>query len=463
MFNWKTYFMVLMAVLLIGCALDEPYDDEFFDEEFDDGAEFDDEFADDEFFDDEEFDDEPLDDEPLDDEFEDDAFEDEFEDESETDAEEFAAVNFSVPTDDIRILEFDTKGDSYLEASFSIEADDVSFLIYARAADVDELVYFTELLDPSGEFIYLADLDSNEVDGPAFGDEWLENQGEAALYLPTAPQFELESGEYQVVVQTDGSPLTEAGVIIRSGVVDDQVQALDINIWPVTTSATFADEGFEETFAAAIRRPMDELLQPHDLMIGNINFFAVTDADVDEYAEIRLPDDEEGDGRNYLADVCLTAGQVMGSGRAVNLVIVDQILNLDGEDTGTAGISSGLPGTVLMADSPQSCVIVSWFAFEDSYEEQAGNIIHEASHLMSLTHTSEADGAFFDPFTDTPECDIDSYDNDGDEEVDEFECDIEGGARNYMFYSGDISFAPFEMSADQAWTLRRHLLFYPAD
>jgi hypothetical protein len=159
----------------------------------------------------------------------------------------------------------------------------------------------------------------------------------------------------------------------------------------------------------------------------------------------------------------LQAGQNMGYGRAINLVIVNEILDLSGEDTGTAGISSGLPGTVMVTDSPQSCVIVSWFAFEDSYEEQAGNIIHEASHLMSLTHTSEADGTYFDLFTDTPECDVDSFDADGNEEIDEFECDLQGGARNYMFYSGDISFAPFVMSADQAWTLRRHPLFYPAD
>lgn len=444
MYNWKTYFMVMMAVLLLGCALDEPYDDEFFDDEFAD------EFADDEFGNDEAL-------------FEDEFGDEEFAEESDGNVDAPTAVNSSVVTDDIRVVVFDTRDDSYLEANFTIEADDVSFLIYARAADVDELVYFTELLGPAGEFIYLADLDTNEVDGLAFGNEWLENQGEAALYLPTAPQFELEAGEYQVVVQTDGAPLTEAGVIIRSGLVDDQIQALDLNIWPVTTSATFAEEGYEDTFAAAIRPPMDELLQPHDLIIGNINFFAATDGDIDDFAEIRLPDDEEGDDRNYLADVCLAAGRIMGSGRAVNLVIVDQILSLEGEDTGTAGISSGLPGTVMVTDSPQSCVIVSWFAFEDSYEEQAGNIIHEASHLMSLTHTSEADGSFFDPFIDTPECDIDTYDKDGNEEVDEFECDLEGGARNYMFYSGDISFAPFVMSADQAWTLRRHPLFYAAD
>lgn len=411
MHNWKNFIVVLLALLLLGCAFDETVEEPTFEEEL---------------------------------------------------LEEEGSETFYDSNDDIRIIEFNIEEDNYLEAEFTVEEDDISILIYGRAADTNELVYFTELLGPDDEFIYLGDLDSEEVEAAAFGNEWLENKGEASLYLPTAPQYELEPGTYQVVIQSDYSPLTEAGVIIRSGAVDDIEQALDINIWPVTTSETFAEAGFEDHFAAAISEPMDELLRPHGLQIGQITFFEATEGDIDDFSVLYLPDDGEEEDVNSLGEVCLIAAEVMGMDRALNLVIVDEILNLEGEDTGTAGMSSGLPGTVLIPDSPQSCVVVSWLAFEDSYEEQASNIIHEASHLMSLSHTTEADGTYFDLFSDTPECPVEEYDEDNNEEIDEYECDAAGGAHNYMFYSGDISFAPFEMSEEQAWVLRRHPLFYAA-
>jgi hypothetical protein len=43
--------------------------------------------------------------------------------------------------------------------------------------------------------------------------------------------------------------------------------------------------------------------------------------------------------------------------------------------------------------------------------------------------------------------------------IDDFECDIDGGAKNFLFYGGVYLYLPFEMSPDQAKSLRRHPLF----
>jgi len=68
-----------------------------------------------------------------------------------------------------------------------------------------------------------------------------------------------------------------------------------------------------------------------------------------------------------------------------------------------------------------------------------------------------------------PQCDAATYDGRDDAlfgvlgiidgENTDFECSIEGGAKNFLFYSGVPQFLPYEMSADQAKILRRHPLF----
>jgi hypothetical protein len=103
---------------------------------------------------------------------------------------------------------------------------------------------------------------------------------------------------------------------------------------------------------------------------------------------------------------------------------------------------------------------VSYEAYGEDFENQAYNILHEGGHFMSLPHTTESDGGLFDIFDDTPECSAEDFDEDGDGFVDDFECDIDGGANNLMFWSGEPDYAPFILSDAQAWVLRRHPLFY---
>ncbi len=108
------------------------------------------------------------------------------------------------PTDDIELF------------YFTIEPGDVSVLFYAAAEDPTDNVIIVELIGPNGETLYIAN-DDGDVTGEMFRDKLIIGRHEVAMYLPNASQFELEPGEYSVVVLTEyESKISEAGIIVRS-------------------------------------------------------------------------------------------------------------------------------------------------------------------------------------------------------------------------------------------------------
>ncbi len=70
---------------------------------------------------------------------------------------------------------------------------------------------------------------------------------------------------------------------------------------------------------------------------------------------------------------------------------------------------------------------------------------------MSLSHTTESNGAVFDLFSDTKECRLARYDYSGSGIVNQFECEEYADGENFMFYFSTGQ----TMSSGQAWVLRR--------
>lgn len=361
-------------------------------------------------------------------------------------------------TDDLRTVSFDDLGEDYAEVYVTIEPDDVSVLIYIKADDPSANISLTGIYDENDNAIFELPIDEDEnPGGGVFGFPPLTEVGggELAIFLPGSPQFDLQPGEYIFVFETDGAVLTEGQAIIRSGDVDSP-QAIDINFWDVSPASGLDEVAAQEEFAASIREAMDNLLSPHDLEIGVINFFVGSEADMDDFAVTQITEDDD----SAVGEVCSAMTNQIGVSRALNVAIIDDFpADETGETTGIAH-SAGNAGVISVAGSPYSCVVVTWNSYPTSFDDQAANIIHEGSHFMSIPHTTEQDGLTFDLFTDTPECTLDDFDQDGDEIVDEIECDLDGGAKNYMFWNGSEDFAPFEMSEQQAWMIRRHPLFY---
>jgi len=209
-----------------------------------------------------------------------------------------------------------------------------------------------------------------------------------------------------------------------------------------------------------LRVKIDRVLNPHDMQVGNITFYEASDENKQRFSITQM----NSDGTELPA-VCRAMQNEIGNTRALNIAMVEQILDAPGEeeeslaDTFTAGIAVGLPGSVMFEDAGRSCVLTALDGFYDfNANDQGLTSFHEGAHLMGLTHTTEQTGDSFDILEDTPECRAEEFDTNGDGFVEDSEC-ATVDSNNFIFW-GD---GGPELSDDQSWVLRRHPLFYPVD
>ncbi|TAK12788.1 MAG: hypothetical protein EPO32_07515 [Anaerolineae bacterium] len=355
-------------------------------------------------------------------------------------------------TDDLRIETFAPR-DSEMTVRFTLQPGEVSFLFTATATDPNSEVAILRVTAPDGTLLYEDDYDSDLPGGGWFTD-FVYDYGEVGLFLPIVPQMPLPPGEYAVLVSTEAAGFSDLRVIFKRGPADAP-QALDFTIWLATgelgvITAPDLDE---------IRGEMDALLAPHDLRVGAFNVQEPDTSVVAQFAEI--DDDETHLDELDIPAACGVMARAGGASRSVHLIVVDWITASDAEPGDIVGYSAGLPGSILNPGGRLSCIVASYQAYLGSNLEHGLTWIHEAAHFMGLLHTTEEDGLYFDNLADTPQCPADRFDGDGDGYVDDYECGREGGADNFLFYSGILEFAPFTITPDQAWVLRRHPLFYP--
>lgn len=120
------------------------------------------------------------------------------------------------------------------------------------------------------------------------------------------------------------------------------------------------------------------------LTLGKLNFYSLPD----EYDVI--------DEFNFFS--ALNETEVVSDKPALNLLYVDL---LDGQLSGAAGVSSGLPGAAVVHGSNASGIIAMYF-----FNEFDLTILrHEGGHFSGLFHTTEFEPGNMDFLSDTPACD----------------------------------------------------------
>jgi hypothetical protein len=168
------------------------------------------------------------------------------------------------------------------------------------------------------------------------------------------------------------------------------------------------------------------------------------EGDVDRFAVVDITDDDSTEFNELLATVA------PANPRTVTFFFVQEIANASG---GTIlGLAGGPPGAAALNGTSKSGVIVTAADLVVAPDDVGRIMAHEGGHFLGLYHTTERDGARFDPIGDTPECDP-SKDANANGEMNSTEC-AGAGAENIMWWTlttGDASF-----SGDQTWVLARN-------
>jgi len=136
---------------------------------------------------------------------------------------------------------------------------------------------------------------------------------------------------------------------------------------------------------------------------------------------------------------------------AVNLFFVQEIeaLAVGGEPEAQAG---GIPGPLGMHGTGASGIAISTDMMDGNADMLGRTLAHEIAHYLGLFHTSEQNGAVYEPLADTPECRLDR--DEGSDGLSVADCEAHG-ADNLMFWAKTTGTA---LTEEQRAVLRRALI-----
>ena len=334
--------------------------------------------------------------------------------------------------EDLRVVELDVPANNDGDVPVTIEEGDASVLFMVKGGDPVGTVFIDKVVGPDG---FELNRDAEIREGSASPD--------VAISLPQFPGQAFVPGDYTFSVFSE-TAIDRVVALVKSGDVTAR-QEIDINYYVVSDTEELDTPEEREVVAAAFAETGETILGGFNLHPGEHQFIEVSQEIRDEHASVELDDNE-------ITRLCaaLSSGQ---DDRALNFAFINNITE-GGEVGGVDGLSSGLPGTVVLDGFGASCVILSTDGVEGGLGTVSPVAWHEAGHLMGLAHTTEAGGDLFDLLDDTPECPA-SMDTDEDGTVDDIECGEL--ADNFMFWTGIFD----TMTADQAFVLARNPLFQP--
>lgn len=360
--------------------------------------------------------------------------------------------------------------------TLTIGENDVSFMVNLSSAGKSSGIAIKALVAPDGVELYTG-TDDGDLRASTFTRSSVSGIGDASLVFPLIPGVPLTPGDYRLDFVTQyGVALDAVNVLVKSIAagenIDMAAHVLDLNVLAAHVDTNlYGAAALQTLMDMSYRDVIDRVLMMHNLRLGQVRVTQASAADIESFSDLVIETESAG--------ACRSALSADGSDLALNLVFVNNLSSNELGAGGIAGVSPG-PGVINAATSNDTCFFVSQAAYdvatglslEQSVGMQGGNILHEAGHFMGLPHTTEEQGNEFDLFSDTPQCDAATYDGadntmfnvsgERDGSVSDHECGIAGGAKNFLFYAGHPDFLPYEMSAEQAWAIRRHPLARPA-
>ena len=112
-----------------------------------------------------------------------------------------SVLSFAQDNGDLFIINFDIdEGQNEIEVDLEIEDGDVSVFFNVIADDPDAWIGLYAIYDEDDNLIYDIESEDNDINF-GFYPETEDNFGELGVFLPSAPQYNLEEGVYYFILK----------------------------------------------------------------------------------------------------------------------------------------------------------------------------------------------------------------------------------------------------------------------
>ena len=296
--------------------------------------------------------------------------------------------------------------------SFEVPSNAISFNL-SVFNDSNALVYFVSLKDPDA--LNLLDNSSTPnlyAQTSGFG---ALNYGGGSMLVPYSSSFSAKAGTWSFIASNNN----RVKLGLRTG---STPTSTTFTVQPYITGTTWSASDISAALTV-----MSNIYSANGITLIIRDTITISES---QYATVSM----------YFNNFITSALVSQGSENTVNLFFVE---DQPSSETAILGVSAGVPGTMGIASSWNG--VINYLSAHATGTDQTLNTqvlaetaAHEMGHWLGLFHTTESNGASFDPISDTAECpisranEVDHYDNDTYVKAE----DCDGfGADNLMFWT----------------------------
>ena len=324
------------------------------------------------------------------------------------------------------------------QVSVDVPSDAVSITFEGVAvSDTTSRVVVYRLYSPTGKiYDYGSSLNAVQIAQPTAPNSF-------CVVMPNTPTLNFQPGTWTVYLLATKQTTAAVKAIIKTAPVD-LPSVVNLNLFFVGLPNLNATTAITNPSFQTVIDGVRQLYTQVGISLGIIKYIDITGAAATAYSD--LPDAN-------LPSLMKLSNDPGAQGNAVNLFFVHTIVGGGPSGYIILGESAGIPGNPFLGTTG-SGVAVTMADFPAGLADISSTWAHEMGHWLGLFHPTEANGYYFDPLLDTPECPR-ARDANANGLMEPSEC-VGYGADNIMFWTSDPAISHAVFTANQNFVLQRN-------
>ena len=324
------------------------------------------------------------------------------------------------------------------QVSVTVPSDAVSISFEGVAvSDTTSRVVVYRLFSPTGKiYDYGSSSNAVKIAVPTAPNSF-------CVVMPNTTTLSFQPGTWTVYLLATKQTTAEVKAIIKTAPVD-LPSLVNMNLFFVGLPNLNATSAKTDPNFQTVINSVRQLYSQVGISLGSINYIDITGAAATAYSD--LPDAN-------LPSLMKLSNDPGAQANAVNMFFVHTIVGGGLSGYIILGESAGIPGNPFLGTTG-SGVAVTTANFPAGLADISSTWAHEMGHWLGLFHPTEANGYYFDPLLDTPECPR-ARDANANGLMEPSEC-VGYGADNIMFWTSDPAISHAVFTANQNFVLQRN-------